>query len=386
MDDGLFSGGERELTHQIKTAFNGLDLFIYQRDAEGAISLSNFKGTSKLLPFLWGELNLLDFHHCKDLGFSLETYNGKDHRRIIISISSRAHSVTTLQRQMSITWVKVRCFLDMMGSQELYSSLLLTCTTSSSSLSCSFPLHPSSFGAERWQVGEKTIKQILSVIQPTSDSEKRRREIIKYLQTLIEDSFGIKVFPFGSVPLKTYLPHGDVDLTAVSQYDKSQDLAADIHSLLRSEMMNNTKVQVKDVLYVPAQVKVVKCNVSDIAVDISFNQTAGLSALCFLEQVDQFIGKDHLFKRSVTLIKAWCYYESRLLGGYYGLISTYALETMVLHVINHFHCSLHFPLAVLYKFLEYYSMFDWGRYCVAINGLVSISSLPEIKGKYCYTP
>lgn len=126
MDDGLFSGGERELTHQIKTAFNGLDLFIYQRDAEGAISLSNFKGTSKLLPFLWGELNLLDFHHCKDLGFSLETYNGKDHRRIIISISSRAHSVTTLQRQMSITWVKVRCFLDMMGSQELYSSLLLT--------------------------------------------------------------------------------------------------------------------------------------------------------------------------------------------------------------------------------------------------------------------
>jgi len=48
-------------------------------------------------------------------------------------------------------------------------------------------------GAERWQVGDKTTKYILSVIQPTTDSEKRRREIIEYLQTLIEDSFGIKV-------------------------------------------------------------------------------------------------------------------------------------------------------------------------------------------------
>ncbi|KAJ8437283.1 hypothetical protein Cgig2_010108 [Carnegiea gigantea] len=97
------------------------------------------------------------------------------------------------------------------------------------------------------------------------------------------------------------------------------------------------------------------------------------------EKVDQFIGKDHLFKRSVILIKAWCYYESRILGGFHGLISSYALETLVLHVINHFHSSLHCPLAVLNKFLEYYSTFDWGKYCVAIDGLVSISSLPEIE-------
>jgi len=37
------------------------------RDAEGATSLSNFKGTSKLLPLLCEEVHLLDFHHCKDL-------------------------------------------------------------------------------------------------------------------------------------------------------------------------------------------------------------------------------------------------------------------------------------------------------------------------------
>ncbi|XVF81943.1 hypothetical protein PTKIN_Ptkin16aG0002900 [Pterospermum kingtungense] len=104
----------------------------------------------------------------------------------------------------------------------------------------------------------------------------------------------------------------------------------------------------------------------------------GLSALCFLEKVDQIVGKDHLFKRSIILIKAWCYYESRILGAHYGLISTYALETMILHIINIFHSSLCGPLAVLFKFLDYYSTFDWANYCVSITGPVSISSLPAI--------
>jgi hypothetical protein len=27
-----------------------------------------------------------------------------------------------------------------------------------------------------------------------------------------------------------------------------------------------------------------------------------------------FFGKDHLFKRSIMLIKNWCYYESYILG------------------------------------------------------------------------
>ncbi|KNA20218.1 hypothetical protein SOVF_054040 [Spinacia oleracea] len=265
-----------------------------------------------------------------------------------------------------------------MDTQDLRSPLPSSFSSSSSSNSDVIPF---TIGATRWQVGDRTAQQILAVIQPNAESENRRKEIIEYLQRLIEDALGIKVFPFGSVPLKTYLSHGDIDLTAVSHFSTSQDLAADICCLLENEKKNNANVQdlqVKDVICVPAQVRVVKCTVGGICVDISFNQTAGLCAFYFLEQVDRFIGKDHLFKRSVILIKAWCYYESRLLGGFHGLISTYALETMVLHVINLFHSSLPCPLAVLYKFLEYYSTFDWNSYCVDINGLVIIPFLPEI--------
>ena len=64
-------------------------------------------------------------------------------------------------------------------------------------------------------------------------------------------------------------------------------------------------------------------------------------------QVDQLFGRDHLFKRSIILIKAWCYYESRILGANMGLFSTYALSILVLYIINLFHSSLSGPLSVI---------------------------------------
>ncbi|XP_020252785.1 uncharacterized protein LOC109830042 isoform X2 [Asparagus officinalis] len=144
------------------------------------------------------------------------------------------------------------------------------------------------------------------------------------------------------------------------------------------EQHNGSEFEVKDVQYIHAEVKLVKCLIQNIVVDISFNQSGGLSTLCFLEQVDRLIGKDHLFKRSIILIKAWCYYESRILGAHHGLISTYALETLVLYIFHLFHTSLDGPLAVLYRFLDYYSKFDWDKYCISLCGPILLSSLPEL--------
>ncbi|KAL7116660.1 hypothetical protein ACP275_03G018200 [Erythranthe tilingii] len=85
---------------------------------------------------------------------------------------------------------------------------------------------------------------------------------------------------------------------------------------------------------IDAQVKVVKCILDHIPVDISFNKVGGFSSLCLLETVNKYIRRGHLFKQSIILIKAYCYYECRILGASYGLISTYALETMILHIIR----------------------------------------------------
>ena len=45
-------------------------------------------------------------------------------------------------------------------------------------------------------------------------------------------------------------------------------------------------------------------------------------------------------------VKAWCYYESRLLGAHHGLLSSYALETMVLYIFNIYHRSVKTPFQV----------------------------------------
>ncbi|KAJ7964311.1 PAP/OAS1 substrate-binding domain superfamily protein [Quillaja saponaria] len=238
---------------------------------------------------------------------------------------------------------------------------------------------PSSIAAEIWARAENTTHQILCGTQPSLGTEQKRMEVIDYVQGLIRCCLGCEVYPYGSVPLKTYLPDGDIDLTAICSQNIEDALASDVHVVLKREEHNEAaEYEVKDVHWIDAEVKLVKCIIQNIVVDLSFNQLGGLSTLCFLEQVDRLVGKNHLFKRSIILIKAWCYYESRILGSHHGLISTYALETLVLYIFHLFHLSLDGPLEVLYRFLDYFSKFDWENYCISLKGPVSKSSLPDI--------
>nr|XP_043610073.1 uncharacterized protein LOC122581831 [Erigeron canadensis] len=238
---------------------------------------------------------------------------------------------------------------------------------------------PDTIPDEAWVAADDPTREVLNCIHPTLDSEDKRKDVIEFVQTLIRLKLRLEVFPYGSVPLKTYLPDGDIDLTVLSTPNLDEYLPRDVLRVLEEEeLKGNTKFQVKDTQFIDAEVKLVKCLVQDIVIDISFNQLGGLCTLCFLEQVDRLAGKDHLFKRSIILIKAWCYYESRILGAHHGLISTYALETLVLYIFHVFHASLNDPVEVLYRFLDYYAKFDWDNFCVSLDGPVCKSSLPNI--------
>ncbi|WZY84809.1 hypothetical protein YC2023_031193 [Brassica napus] len=234
---------------------------------------------------------------------------------------------------------------------------------------------------EFWNRMEEATREIIEQVHPTLASEDRRRDVTDYMQRLIKMTLGCEVHAFGSVPLKTYLPDGDIDLTAFGGPWNDDELAHKVLAVLENEREKQNvdpRFIIKDVKLIRAEVKLVTCLVQNLVVDISFNQLGGISTLCFLEKMDHLIGKDHLFKRSIILIKAWCFYESHILGAVHGLISTYALETLVLYIFNLFHSSLDGPLAVLYKFLEYFSKFDWDKYCISLSGPVCRSSLPEI--------
>ncbi|CAH9138566.1 unnamed protein product [Cuscuta epithymum] len=207
---------------------------------------------------------------------------------------------------------------------------------------------PSSIGEDYWELVDETAREVLNYVHPTMDSEEKRKDVIEFMQNLIRGCAPCEVFPYGSVPLKTYLPNGDIDLTALSDPTIEESLAQNIlASLQAEEQKQNTEYDVRDTQFINAE-------------------------------IDRIVGKNHLFKRTLMLIKCWCYYESRILGAHHGLLSTYALEILVLYIFQLFHASLNTPVAALYRFLDYYSKFDWGKYCVSLNGPVRISSLPDI--------
>ncbi|GLT84753.1 hypothetical protein SLE2022_029680 [Rubroshorea leprosula] len=237
----------------------------------------------------------------------------------------------------------------------------------------------------RLQKAEEITAELIARIQPNPLSEKRRNDVVDYLRRLIKKCFSceIEIFTYGSVPLKTYLPDGDIDLAAFSKNQNLKETwACKVRDMLLNEKKNeNAEFRVTDVMYIPATVKIIKCVVENIVVDISFNQLDGLVTLCFLEEVDHLINQNHLFKRSIILIKAWCYYESHILGASHGLISTFALETLVLYIFHVFNNSFAGPLEVLYRFLEFYSKFDWDNFCVSLWGPVPKSSLPDVTAK-----
>ncbi|CAL5071152.1 unnamed protein product [Urochloa decumbens] len=238
---------------------------------------------------------------------------------------------------------------------------------------------PAAIRRDAMRAAEAAAAEVVLRVHPTQEAERRRQEVIGYLTRLIGSSFGCEVFAFGSVPLRTYLPDGDVDITVLGNTWLNSTFIDDVRRVLESEQENcDAEFKLTGLQFINAEVKLMKCVVENMVVDISFNQIGGVSTFCFLELVDRRVGKNHLFKRSIMLIKAWCYHESRILGAHHGLISTYALETLVLYIFNMFHKSLHGPLEAFYRFLEYFSKFDWDKYGISLNGPVDLSLLPNI--------
>ena len=72
-------------------------------------------------------------------------------------------------------------------------------------------------------------------------------------QFILPSAHFLQVFPFGSVPLKTFLPDGDIDLTALSYQNEEEALARDICSILENDKQDS-QFQVEDVQYIRAQV------------------------------------------------------------------------------------------------------------------------------------
>ena len=79
---------------------------------------------------------------------------------------------------------------------------------------------------------------------------------MKFLQVKFLDlCLFLQVFPYGLVPLKTYLPDVDIDLTAPSCPSVEDAWVSDVYAVLREEEHNKAALfEVKDIHCIDAEV------------------------------------------------------------------------------------------------------------------------------------
>ncbi|XP_048632998.1 uncharacterized protein LOC125607197 [Brassica napus] len=110
---------------------------------------------------------------------------------------------------------------------------------------------------EFWNRMEEATREIIEQVHPTLASEDRRRDVTDYMQRLIKMTLGCEVHAFGSVPLKTYLPDGDIDLTTFGGPWNDDELAHKVLAVLENEREKHNvdpRFIIKDVKLIRAEV------------------------------------------------------------------------------------------------------------------------------------
>lgn len=244
---------------------------------------------------------------------------------------------------------------------------------------------------------DRRVGDLLRLLRPAPAAERYRESVFDLVSNQVRQTLGAQCFPLGSFALRTYLPDEEMGVCAFLCRGQEQTWFIKVNEVLckassgglreREEQGGGTDGgaagaggsgesvfvhKLSNVNFVNSgPLPRIKCAVDNqVAVDITANQLPDLICVSFYEEVDRMLGKDHLFKRAILLIKAWWLYESRTYTGTNMLacINEQALLAMVLAVINQHHATLHTPLQVLAMFFHVYTDFDWDNACVGATG------------------
>ena len=257
------------------------------------------------------------------------------------------------------------------------------------------------------KIEELFVDYILNKLGPNSETENIRSEVLEKITTIINDilqkdmvDYITYVIPYGSYPVKTYLNDADIDITICFKSKKSNKMIIDIPiktidatmSKLKDEMENKNKDLEKDLItdikIIMADIRLLKCNIDNINIDITINNFAGLYKIIFINSIEEQIkhkykilqsykdtsysdNKGNLFRRTFLLIKAWFFYEGHLMGSNVGLMATYTLEILVIYIFNFYYYEINNEFEGFVKFFEIISEFDWDNKIISLYGAFS---------------
>ena len=247
---------------------------------------------------------------------------------------------------------------------------------------------------------EAMLARLVAAVQPTPAAARRRARVTAFMLDTIRAVLGAEAYATGSTATSTYLPSSDIDIAVFMPPGQA---AGDWFIRLNEALClasaavpgsgsggggggglppvvaamaaaagtplppvpggaSGEPLTVRNVTFINADVRVVRCTVDAISVDVSVNSTGALAAAALIESADRWVGHNHLFKRALLLVKAWAELDSAelttggtsVVGSDKGLLSSYALSVLLLSAFNTAPAPITTLTAALTAFFEEY--------------------------------
>ena len=234
---------------------------------------------------------------------------------------------------------------------------------------------------------------ILNYSGPSREQDDFREEKYKIIKNVILKSFQeeqdikIKIFSFGSFPFKTYHRDSDIDMTIIL-LDKTTDKLITSYSIeLLTRVLNIVENSLRQYFSqhyneeylerIEADVRLIKCKFEGVSFDISIDNFVGLFKFIFMHNLEKKYLDPYFYKRTLLLIKSWCYYEGNILGSNIGLLGSYALEVLVIYMFNNYKGKFNSELEAFFTFFNMISKINWENQIVTIYGIYDITTLSK---------
>ena len=257
------------------------------------------------------------------------------------------------------------------------------------------------------KIEELYVDFILDIIGPTLERENERNINLNIVKSIITKIFQNKlpdyttyILTYGSFPMKAYLKNADIDITIFfgPKIEKKVlielplDLINKAIHLIKEEFERyNKEISFElfsDIKIIMADIRLLKCKIGSISLDISVNNFSGLYKIVLIDYIENqfksqfnknnlfpessyYDNKINIFRRTLLLIKAWCYFEGNLMGSNIGLMASYTLEILVIYVFNNYYEFIYNEFDGFEKFFEIMEKINWEKNIISLFGIFS---------------
>ena len=257
------------------------------------------------------------------------------------------------------------------------------------------------------ELEELYVDFILELTGPTSKLESERNINFSIVKGIIINILNKKfpyyntfILPYGSFPMKAYLKNADIDITIFLQSKEEKniimelpiDLINSMIILIKEEFEQYNKKSAfelfSEIKIIMADIRLLKCKIGNISLDISVNNFSGIYKVVLIDYIEKQFknefdklnlfndtlfneNKIQIFRRTLILIKSWCFFEGNLMGSNIGLMASYALEILVIYVFNLYYNDIFNEFDGFEKFFEVMDKFDWEKSVISLFGIFS---------------